>query len=99
MYLFIRIVFYKLLCDKLYFLAIFVIKTISTSTWDYTPDKIMKNKKKNDGKRSSFCNIVLLCFFFFLEYQMMYKFQKPSNPECYGSSDPLWIQHWIAVNI
>jgi hypothetical protein len=36
----IRIVFYKLLYDKLYFRAVFVTKTISTSTWDCTPDRI-----------------------------------------------------------
>jgi hypothetical protein len=47
MYLFIRIVFYKLLYDKPYFHAVFVTKTISTSTWDSTPDRIYGNKKKN----------------------------------------------------
>jgi hypothetical protein len=40
MYLLIRTVLFKLLYDKPYFLAVFVTKTIFTSTWDCTPDRI-----------------------------------------------------------
>jgi hypothetical protein len=61
------------------------------------PNRIIVSPSFEDRNRSSFQNVVFSSFFFFLEYRMMEKVQKPSNSDWLYMSDSMLLKTYICT--